>query len=62
MSGSAAGSAGVSVHTLRQPRTYVYLSHNLIKAFAYDAKAILEVEREWNTDLMEQVKPPGAFE
>ena len=58
----AAGSAGVSVHTIRQPGTYVYLSHNLIEAFVYDAKAILEVEGEWNTDLMEQLKPPGAIE
>ena len=54
----AAGSAGASIHTIRQPGTYVYLSHNLIEAFAYDAKAILVAEGEWNDDLMEQVKPP----
>ena len=58
----AAGSAGASIHTLRQPGTYVYLSHNLIEAFLYDAKAILEVEGEWNNDLMEQVKEPGDSE
>ena len=58
----AAGSAGASIHTLQQPGTYVYLSHNLIEAFAYDAKAILEVEGEWNNDLMEQVKPPGPIQ
>ena len=58
----AAGSAGASIHTLRQPGTYVYLSHNLIEAFVYDAKAILEVEGEWNNDLMEQVKAPGDSE
>ena len=40
----AAGSAGASIHTIRQPGTYVYLSHNLIEAFLYDAKAILEAE------------------
>ena len=51
----AAGSAGASIHTIRQPGTYVYLSHNLIEAFVYDAKAILEAEGEWNSDLMEQV-------
>ena len=56
----AAGSAGASIHTLRQPGTYVYLSHNLIEAFVYDAKAILEVEGEWNDDLMEQLRPPGG--
>ena len=55
----AAGSAGASLHVIRQPGTYVYLSHNLIEAFVYDAKAILEAEGDWNNDLMEQVKPPG---
>ena len=54
----AAGSAAASMHTIRQPGTYVYLSHNLIEAFAYDAKAILVAEGEWDNDLMEQVKPP----
>ena len=58
----AAGSAGASIHAIRQPGTYVYLSHNLIEAFAYDAKAILVAEGEWNNDLMEQVKPPGAIQ
>ena len=57
----AAGSAGASLHAIRQPGTYVYLSHNLIEAFAYDAKAILEAEGEWNDDLMEQVKPPSGI-
>ena len=55
----AAGSAGASIHTIRQPGTYVYLSHNLIEAFAYDAKAVLEVEGQWNNDLMEQVEEPA---
>ena len=55
----AAGSAGASIHTIRQPGTYVYLSHNLIEAFAYDAKAILQAEGEWSDELMEQVKPPN---
>ncbi len=57
----AAGSAGASIHHLRQPGTYVYLSHNLIEAFVYDAKAILEVAGEWNDDLMEQLEPPGPI-
>ena len=56
----AAGSAGASIHTIRQPGTYVYLSHNLIEAFVYDAKAILVAEGEWNNELMEQVKEPTA--
>ena len=58
----AAGSTGASIHTIRQPGTYVYLSHNLIEAFAYDAKAILIAEGEWDNDLMEQLKPPGAIQ
>jgi nitrite reductase (NO-forming) len=58
----AAGSAGASLHTIRQPGTYVYLSHNLIEAFVFDAKAILEAEGEWNNDLMEQVKPAGPIQ
>ena len=57
-----AGSAGASIHTMRQPGTYVYLSHNLIEAFIYDAKAILEVEGEWNNELMEQDKEPSDIE
>ena len=55
----AAGSAGASIHTIRQPGTYVYVSHNLIEAFLYDAKAVLVAEGEWNNDLMEQLEPPG---
>ena len=58
----AAGSAGASIHTIRQPGTYAYLSHNLIEAFVFDAKAILVAEGDWNNDLMEQVKPPGPIE
>ena len=58
----AAGSAGASIHSLRQPGTYVYLSHNLIEAFAFDAKAILEVAGDWDNDLMEQVYPPGPIQ
>ena len=37
-------------------------SPNLIKAFVFDAKAILAVEGDWNDDLMEQVSPPGAIQ
>ncbi len=57
----AAGSAGASIHTIRQPGVYVYLSHNLIEAFLYDAKAVLVAEGEWNDDLMKQLEPPGPI-
>ena len=56
------GRARVLGHTIPQPGTYAYLSHNLIEAFAYDAKAILVAEGEWNDDLMEQVKPPCSIQ
>ena len=52
----AAGSAGASIHHLQQPGTYVYLSHNLIEAFLYDTKAILDVKGEWDDNLMEQLR------
>ena len=58
----AAGSAAASIHTVRQPGTYVYLSRNLIEAFIYDAKAILQAEGEWDNNLMEQVKEPSAIQ
>ena len=58
----AAGSAGASISTIRQSGTYVYLSHNLIEAFAFDAKAILVAEGDWDNDLMEQVSPPGPIQ
>lgn len=55
----AAGSAGASIHTFRQPGLYAYLSHNLIEAFLLGAAAHFQVEGEWNNDLMEQIQPPG---
>ena len=54
----AAGSAGASIHTFRQPGLYAYLSHNLIEAFLLGAAAHFQVEGEWNNDLMEQIQPP----
>ena len=57
----AAGSAAASLHTIRQPGTYAYLSHNLIEAFLYDAKAVLIAEGEWNDNLMKQVSAATAI-
>ena len=54
----AAGSAGASLYTFRQPGTYVYLSHNLIEAVLFGAISHVKVEGKWDNDLMEQVKPP----
>ena len=51
------GSAGVSLYTFRQPGLYAYLNHNLIEAFALGAAAHVQVEGDWNHDLMTQVLP-----
>ena len=52
------GSAGASLYTFRQPGLYAYLNHNLIEAFALGAAAHVQVEGDWNNDLMTQVVPP----
>jgi hypothetical protein len=52
------GSAGVSLYTFRQPGLYAYVNHNLIEALALGAAAHVQVEGEWNNDLMTQVLPP----
>ncbi len=57
----AAGSAGAFTYTFRQPGTYVYLSHNLIEALLFGARAEVKVDGKWDNDLMEQIKPPSAI-
>ena len=52
------GSAGAALYTFRQPGLYAYLNHNLIEAFALGAAAHVQVEGEWNNDLMMQVVSP----
>ncbi len=54
----AAGSAGAFIYTFEQPGIYVYLSHNLIEAFVLGAISHINVEGEWNNDLMKQVVAP----
>ena len=46
------GSAGAALYTFRQPGLYAYLNHNLIEAFALGAAAHVQVEGDWNNDLM----------
>jgi nitrite reductase (NO-forming) len=46
------GGTAAAVYTFRQEGTYVYLNHNLIKAFLYDAKAFIHVTGGWDDDLM----------
>ena len=52
------GSAGAALYTFRQPGLYAYFNHNLIEAFALGAAAHVQVEGEWNNDLMMQVVSP----
>ena len=52
------GSAGASLYTFRQPGLYAYVNHNLIEALALGAAAHVQVEGDWNNDLMTQVLPP----
>ena len=54
------GSAGAALYTFRQPGLYAYLNHNLIEAFALGAAAHVQVEGDWNNDLMTQVTAPEA--
>jgi len=53
------GSATAMLYTFRQPGLYAYLNHNLIEAFLLGAAAHVQVEGEWNDDLMKQLKKPS---
>ena len=55
------GSAGAAIYTFRQPGLYVYLTHNLIEAVELGALAHVQVEGEWDDDLMTQVVPPSPI-
>ena len=46
------GGTAAAVYTFAQDGLYVYLNHNLIKAFLYDAKAFIHVTGGWNDELM----------
>jgi nitrite reductase (NO-forming) len=48
----AAGGTAAAVYTFHQEGVYAYLNHNLIKAFLYDAKALIHVTGGWNDELM----------
>ena len=52
------GSAGAAIYTFRQPGLYAYVNHNLIEALALGAAAHVQVEGDWNNDLMTQVVAP----
>ena len=57
----AVQSAGAALYTFRQPGLYAYVNHNLIEAIALGAAAHVQVEGQWNNDLMTQVVAPTAL-
>ena len=52
------GSAVAMLYEFKQPGLYVYLSHNLIEAIMLGAAAHVNVEGDWDDNLMEQVQAP----
>ena len=56
------GSAGAAIYTFKQPGLYAYLNHNLIEAIELGAVAHVNVEGEWDDDLMTQLKAPTPIE
>ncbi|MDT8369249.1 MAG: copper-containing nitrite reductase [Longimicrobiales bacterium] len=54
------GGTAAAVYTFTQGGTYAYLNHNLIKAFLYDAKALIHVEGELDDQMMEQTRAPES--
>jgi nitrite reductase (NO-forming) len=56
------GTAVPMLYEFRQPGTYAYVNHNLIEAMSFGAVGIVEVEGEWNDDLMKQVSKPKKID
>ena len=56
------GSAVAALYLFREPGTYMFTDHNVIEAFAYGARAEIEVKGTWNDDLMTTVKKAGPIE
>ncbi len=54
----AGGSATAMLYEFRQPGLYVYLNHNLIEAVLLGAAAHINVDGEWDNNLMEQIQSP----
>lgn len=55
------GAAVAMMYEFLQPGTYAYLNHNLIEAFMFGAAALIQVEGEWDDNLMKQVSKPSAI-
>jgi nitrite reductase (NO-forming) len=52
------GGAVAMIYQFKEPGTYAYLDHNLIKAFAFGAVAQVKVEGKWDDNLMKQLSKP----
>ena len=50
------GAATAMLYEFRQPGLYVYLNHNLIEAILLGAAAHVQVDGEWNDDLMKRLE------
>lgn len=55
------GSAGAAIYKFLQPGIYAYVTHNLIEAVNLGGTAHVEVEGDWDDDLMKQVVAPGPI-
>lgn len=56
------GSAVAALYQFRQPGTYAFVDHDLIKALVFNAVGQVKVEGDWNDDLMKQVAKPHPIE
>ncbi|MCO6483326.1 MAG: nitrite reductase, copper-containing [Flavobacteriales bacterium] len=56
------GSAVAALYQFREPGTYAFVDHNLIKADIFQAAGEVKVSGDWDNSLMEQVEPPHAIQ
>jgi nitrite reductase (NO-forming) len=54
------GSAVAALYQFREPGTYAFVDHNLVKAEVFQAAAQVKVSGNWDNSLMEQVEVPHA--
>jgi nitrite reductase (NO-forming) len=55
------GAAVAALYEFQQPGLHAYVNHNLIEAIEFGAAAHVQVEGEWNDDLMTLVNPIGKM-
>lgn len=56
------GAAVAALYKFRQPGTYAFVDHELIKALVFNAVGHVKVGGNWNNDLMMEVEKPHASE